>query len=347
MALLDFLFNGSPPPQVSSYSSSSTNFPDWYSAYSQGLLSKANAIAGESYQPYSGPRVAGFTPDQNAAFNAVQAQQGAQNPISDAAVRYTDAGGQTSSMGAAQPYFSQAAQTLPQGIGDYMSPYTSAVTDRIAQLGGRNLSENLLPQVNDTFTGLGQFGSSRHADFTNRAVRDVNESVLGEQAKALESGYNMAGQQFQADQARLGGLGQAAGALTGSDASRLLQAGQQQGALAQQRQAMGYQDAAALEAVGQTQQGQQQKNLDTAYQDFLEQRNYPRTGIDLMNQALRGVTPPTTTTTSGTGPGSTFQPSPLAQLAGAGLTYAGLQRAGLFKRGGRVRYGGLRMMRRA
>lgn len=375
MAILDFLFNGSPPPQVSSYSSTSTNFPDWYAAYSQGLLSKANAVAAEPYQAYTGPRVAGFTPDQNAAFNAVRTQQGGYAIPFDFANMYTKNAADASGANVAQPFYNDATSnynpitygqpfinaasgTLPDNISSYMSPYTSLVTDRIAQLGQRNLSENLLPAVNDTFTGLGQFGSRRHGDFTERALRDTNESILGQQAQALEQGYQTAGQQFQADQSRLANLGQLSGQLaqsqagnlltagtnlgnlTGTDAARMLQAGQQMGALGQLRQSLGYQDAAALEAVGQTQQQQGQKNLDTAYQDFLEQRSYPRSGLDILNQALRGVTPPTTTTQSGTGPGSVFQPSPLAQLAGAGLTYSALSRAGLFKHGGPVRMAG-------
>lgn len=70
-------------------------------------------------------------------------------------------------------------------MAQYMNPYTDGVTKEIARLGARNLNENLLPGVNSTFTGAGQFGSSRNMDFTNRAVRDTNESILGQQSKVL------------------------------------------------------------------------------------------------------------------------------------------------------------------
>lgn len=372
MALLDFLFQGSAPPSVTNYGTTTQNLPQWYSDYTQGMIGRANAIAAEPYQPYTGPRVAGATPDTNQAYDLTRQNVGSADPfINQAQNLYTQGGnasgvnaaspwlgaaGSYSSLGAAQPLINQASQTLPGGINDYMSPYTQGVVDRIAQLGQRNLSENLLPSVNDVFTKSGQFGSTRHADITGRAVRDANESILGQQAQALESGYNQAGQMFQADQSRLGNLAQLTGqlgaetarrqldvgaqmgSLTGADAQRQLQAGQGLGALGQLAQSSGLRDAAALQAIGQEQQGLNQKSLDTAYQNFLEQRNYPRSNIDFLNSAIRGVQMPTSQTSSGTSPATAVGASPLAQLAGVGSSIYGLSQLGLFKRGGQVGY---------
>lgn len=130
---------------------------------------------------------------------------------------------------AANPLVTQGTDRWTNNAASYMSPYTSAVTDRIAQLGQRNLTENLLPAVNKTFTGSGQFGSSRNADFTNRAVRDANESILGQQAQALESGYQTAANIYGQDASRAlqGGLG--LGQLTDANAQRQIQAGTQLG----------------------------------------------------------------------------------------------------------------------
>lgn len=72
----------------------------------------------------------------------------------------------------------------------YMDPYTSAVTDNIARLGNENLMENVLPGVNDTFTGAGQFGGDRNADFEQRAIRNNQREISGAQANALETGFN-------------------------------------------------------------------------------------------------------------------------------------------------------------
>lgn len=123
---------------------------------------------------------------------------------------------------AASPFLGAAAQTFPGAAQQYMSPYTDAVVNRIAQLGGRNLSENLLPQISDQFVRAGQYGSPQQRDVIGRAVRDTQESVLGQQAQALESGYGQAGQLFGQDQARLAGLAGTAGGL-GTQQQQILQ----------------------------------------------------------------------------------------------------------------------------
>lgn len=370
MAVTDFLFQGSPPAQTTSYSSSSSGLPEWWQSYTQGLIGRANAIAGEPYQAYTGPRVAGASTDQQSAYDLTRQGVGIFDPyLSQATGFYTQggnasgagaanpwltAGAGTDVQGAAQPYLDQAAQTLPSSINAYMSPYTSGVVDRIAQLGARNMSENLLPNVNDAFTKAGQFGSTRHADITGRVLRDTNESILGQQAQALEQGYTTAGQQFAADQQRLGALGQTAGqlaqaqaqnylnagnytgTLTNADASRMLSAGQGLGALGTAAQSANLRDAAALQATGQEQQQLTQRNLDTAYQNFLEQRNYPRDNVTFLNQAIRGLQPGSSTTnTTTTGAAPYMSASPLAQLAGAGSLFYGLSQLGM-KKGGRV-----------
>ena len=296
MALLDFLFEGKAPPQTTSYQSSSANLPDWYQAHAQGIVAKANAIAAQPYADYAGtrpPRVAGFSDDQNSAFAGVRANQGAWQP------------GMTS----ATQSVSQAATPFNADIfSQFQSPYLTGVTDRIAQLGARNLSENLLPQINDTFTKAGQFGSTRNADFTARALRDTQESILGKQAETLQAGQDAAMRAYES------GMG------------RSLAAGQQQGALAQMQQQLGLRDAAALEAAGQTQQQQAQRNLDVANQDYLEKRDYDRNNIGFLNSALRGMQMPESRTQISSQPGTAFQPSPLSQIAGGGALISALSK---------------------
>jgi hypothetical protein len=117
-------------------------------------------------------------------------------------------------------------------------------------------------------------------------------------------------------------------------AATQLAAGQQLGTLGQLGQTMGLKDLAALEAVGQTQQQQGQKNLDLAYQDFLQQRQYPQQQLSMLNALIRGLPYSTTADTSATGPANIYSPSPLAQLAGAfslGKAF-GLKKGGPVKR---------------
>lgn len=396
MAIQDFLFNGAPSPAVTSFQTSTQQLPPWFEQYAMGILAKGNSAAGVPSADYFAnrpPQVAGFTADQTSAFDATRANQGATLPMLGDARSLISGAGATSPLalggglvntaggadiaGAGAPFISQAAgynpfaagagylgqaaQTFPGAVSDYMSPYTDAVVNRIGELGARNLSENLLPAVNDTFTGAGQFGSRRHADFTNRALRDVNESVLGQQAQALEQGYGQAAQIFGQDQSRLAGLGATAGQLAGAtqsglanlgqlsgqlassqasnqlqagqalgnlgaaDAATQLAAGQGLGNLANTQQGIQLRDTAALEQIGQTQQALNQQNLNAANANWAEERDYDRTNLAFLNSLLRGMEVPVSTQQTYSGPGSIYQPSGLAQLASALGTYGALK----------------------
>jgi hypothetical protein len=248
-----------------------------------------------------------------------------------------------SGVGAAQPYLTNAGQTATANIGQYMNPYTQNVTDQIAKLGARNLSENLLPAVSDQFIRAGQFGSSGMGTFGQRALRDTQESILNQQSQALQTGYGQALGASQADLARQATLGQTAGQLTQAgqqnlgtigaqtaataqaEAARQAQTQQQVADLAKMQQGLTTADAAALEAVGSAQQAQTQKGLDVAYQDYQNQINFPQSQINNMSATLRGL-PATAVPTTGTQTGYTtqFAPSPLSTIAAAYGTYKGL-----------------------
>ncbi|MFI3197187.1 MAG: hypothetical protein QX196_02580, partial [Methylococcaceae bacterium] len=259
-----------------------------------------------------------------------------------------------SGVGAAQPYLNTAGQTATTNIGQYMNPYTQNVTDQIASLGARNLSENLLPQVSDQFIRAGQFGSSGMGTFGGRALRDTQEAILNQQNQALQSGYTQAlgasqtdlarqaqlattaGQLTQAGQQNLGTIGTQTASTAQSEAARQQAAQQQVADLARMQQGLTTADAAALESVGSAQQQQQQRGLDVAYQDYQNQIQYPQTQINNMSTTLRGL-PPTAVPTTGTTSGytTTFAPSPLSGIAAAYGTYKGLTSpGGVFAKGG-------------
>lgn len=267
--------------------------PQWYIDSISPILQQALGQAGQPYQQYTGPTVAGFNPDQQRSFDAVSASQGAvtpylqsgfdltqqaanvnsgaagagqfgqaggifntvagantsgiSSPFVSQGVDYLGTAAQGSSLGAANPYLQastnptglqaasgflgQAGQTFPGAASSYMNPYNDAVTSRIAQLGRRNLTENILPNISDQFVRSGQFGSPQMGTVTSRAIRDLNESVLGQQAQVLQQGYGQAANTFEADQARQAGLAGTAGSL-GQGQQQILQgAGSQVGNL--------------------------------------------------------------------------------------------------------------------
>lgn len=269
---LDFLFGSSPPASMTNtLSDTDTALPAWLQDLTRGIGAKATDIANQPYQTYDQPRLAEQSPLQQQAASMTQAN-----------------------VGAWQPNVQFASQQAPGAVQNYMNPYQSNVIDRMASLGQRNLTENLLPQVNSTFMGAGQFGSTRNADFTNRALRDTNESILGQQGQLLNQGYQQAIQNFQNDATRLGNLGQ-------------------------MQSQLGFQDAGMLDVLGKQQQQQTQKGLDIGYQDFLQQRDYPKSQAEWLNNIIRGldVSKTSSTTQSAIDPNAYQTVSPLQQAAAA------------------------------
>lgn len=305
MSALDLIFGAQTAPEVSQKDISSTSLPSWYQKWLNQTLGKASSVANEPYQTYGGPRIAPTSGDTTAAYDATRANVGAFDPTLQQGIGYT---------GNAGSGFNE------DEFNSYMNPYVSGVVDRIGTLAGRNLSENLLPAVNDSFIRSGQFGSSRNADFTLRALRDTNESALAAQNQALAQSHDSAMQAY------------------GQGRDRQLNAGNQLGSLAQLGQGMGLADASALQSIGQAQEDKTQQSLNLGYQDFLEQRDYPRNQVDWFSSILRGYNPGTTTTSTSTGPANQSQlaPNPLSSLAGTALGLYGLSKG--FKKGGRARH---------
>ena len=305
MSVLDLLFGAQPTPNVTSTDVTNTAFPSWYQRWLNATLGKAGSVANEPYQAYGGPRLAPTSADTTAAYNATRGNVGAYTPTLQQGIRFT--------AGAGNPALQSDV------FSSYMNPYVSNVVDRIGTLAGRNLSENLLPAVNDTFTRSGQFGSSRNADFTLRALRDTQESALAQQNQALAQGFDTSMANYNR------GL------------ERQLTAGNQLASQAQLGQGMGLADASALQAIGQAQEDKTQQSLNLGYQDFLKQRDYPRNQVEWFSNILRGVPAPTQTTSTSTGPATQSQlaPNPLSSLAGTALGIYGLTRG--YRGGGKVR----------
>lgn len=288
--------------------------------YQQSMGGLRDQLA-TGYTPYSGPRIAGLSGMQQSAIDMagrdipwIESQYGkaadalgGYKPMTAAQVSApgglgaatwqaptidsprADLGrlGQVYNPNISQQQMQLSTGRWPSHMQEYMSPYTQAVTQEIARLGNQNLQENILPGVNSTFTGQGQFGSTRNADFMNRALRDAQREILGRQSQALESGYGTSANIFGADEGRslqaqqgtasnllgLGNLGLQAN--TAANQAYLAGIGQNQSAAQvqaelQARAAAG--NAAAQNQMGQfNTQNQMQANLSNA--GFQQQAN--------------------------------------------------------------------------
>jgi hypothetical protein len=239
----------------------------------EGALGRAEGMSGAgAAQPYFG-QAAGLSAMGAAQPLMMQGvdpiKMAGQGSAAGAASPFIQKALGESPLAAAQPYLSQAAQTFPGAVEQYMNPYTRNVVNQIADVGVRQLQEKFLPAIGEEFIKAGQFGGSRMGEFGARALRDVQEGVLAEQAKALQAGYGQAADIFGADVGRqaalagtagqLGGAqqralleaGQTTGQLSTSDLQRLLQSGVSIADIGQQFGALTAQDASKLVNIGQ------------------------------------------------------------------------------------------------
>lgn len=313
MSGLDFLFEGKPPPSVQTYGTTTTDLPKWLSDYTQGLITKANAVAAEPYQTYGGPRLAGLNEDQQRAFDITRGAAGMYTPWIT--------GAQQSAQGAlaqAQPFLDQAGRTYPQAVSEYMDPYVENVINRGSQLAERTLNEKFLPSVANYFGSAGSGPRSTQMRATvDRGVRDLTEGLNAQNQAALSQAFTTGANIFGQDMQRMGALGQITGGLA-------LDQGRVGGALAQVSQDLALKDAAAQAAVGEAIQADQQRSLDLAYEDFQRQRDYPRSQIDWLSSIIQGTPHGEVRTANETGPADIYQPSGASQLGSLITTGLGI-----------------------
>jgi hypothetical protein len=258
--------------------------------------------------------------------------------------------------------------TDPNVMQQYMSPYQQAVTD-IDKREALRQSGIMRQQQQAQAAQQGAFGGSRSAMVEAERQRNLGQQMGDIQARGSQAAFQQGAQQFQIDQQRalqaalanqqMGfGTGQQnlaaqlgvqqLGSQQALEAQRLgeqsrqfganlgLQGVQQQLAAAGMLGNLGQMEfgqqkdiISALNNMGAQRQALEQGRLDMNYQDFMRQQDYPYRQLGFMFDALRGLPLGQYTQSTYSAPASAG-----AQLAGAGLTYLGGQRAGLWAKGG-------------
>ena len=220
----------------------------------------AQQVASLPYQPYGGPRIAGFRPVEQQGFDITQ-QAVANRVGSQQLAGATQAAQQAAAFGPEQ---------FQQNVAGFMSPFQQNVIDTTME----RLERARARREADTraqLAGARAFGNTR---------RGVYEAQLAsaEDRNTAETLANLYQQ----------GFGQAAGLAAGLPGQRL-QASQQLAALAPQALAQEQAFAGMLGGVGQQQRGMAQQNLDLAYRDFLEQRGFPVEQLRILQSGLAGL----------------------------------------------------------
>jgi hypothetical protein len=309
--------------QPTQSTTNTSNLPEYARPYFERMMGRAEEESNQPYVSYGGQRIAGFNPDTQAGFQQTRNVQGAQNVQAGAALT-----GQAGLAGLAASNY-QTAPIQQSSFGSqqaeqYMSPYMQQVIDRQKASAVQDFQEGR-PSRETQAIKAGAFGGYRQGIQEGVAQRGLGRQLSDIEGAGRQRAFEQAQGQFERDRAasiQAQGLTEQqrlAGAQFGLSGAGLgMQAGSALGQLGATEQGLGLQRAQALQQVGSAQQQQTQRELDTAYQDFLDQRDYGRGNIDFLSRILRG-TPVTPSTVQNT----YANPNPLTQIAGLGIAGLG------------------------
>ena len=283
MALFDFLFKPGSPEMMPT---ESTQLPDYLKKAGANMVGAAMDVAGEDYIPYTDPRIAGFNQAQQDAMQQGLGMSGISTLQGQQAF-------DTATGAAGGP--SQAQ------IQNYMNPYMTQVADVAAQ----KMRDESAIQQQKLAASAAQSGGLNSTRF---AIQDA------ERQKNLTSGIGDLYAKAQADAYK-----------QGVDTSKFAQEQQLKGAigmgtLAQQQQNLGFGDVQNQLGIGQLTQGQNQQALDLAYQNFQEEKFYPKDQLNFLSGIL-SADPNQQATTTNT---AVSQPSFFESALGFGASAANI-----------------------
>ena len=259
MGILSSLFQtGAPAPQVAGPMLGTSKLPEELAPYYKDILGKAQALynerTDEGFQPYQGPTIADFTPEQQQAFTGISGLVGQQAPVFQEAMDLTR---------------SAAAPMTSEQMTQYMSPYQQAVTDIEKREATKQYESQVVPELAAKAAMAQPFGGSRQAILEGMAA-DTQQRLLSDiQAKGSQQAYQDAVKRFQADRTAAG------------------QAGAQLATMAPNQFKAQLGELGAVQTIGEEKQRQQQTALDEAFRQYQLERNFP---YDTMGQYQAVVT---------------------------------------------------------
>lgn len=223
----------------------------------EDLYRRSQGIAAQPFVPYTGKRVAGFSPDQLRAFQATRGM--------------FEAGQQYDPLGTLSQLGQQPTPGLLQAdIGAYQSPYQQQVIDQtMADIQRESDIAQQLAQSRAIKAGA--FGGSRSALLETEATRPYIEQKARTSAALRQAGFEQAQRAAESDIER-------------QMRDRAFQAGIQQNLLGEQYRSLGL-----LGGIGGQQQLLQQRALDVPYQEFGRALQYPKEQFGLLSQAVTGT----------------------------------------------------------
>ena len=267
-------------------------------AMQQDLYRRAQQIAQQPFIPYTGPMVAGFSPDQLRQFQATRG-------IFESGMAFDPTKGLQTLAQEQRPMAAPAASLLGQDISAYQSPYQQQVID-LAMQDIQRQADIARGGAQERAIRAGAFGGSRSAILEAESQRPYAEQMARTAASLRQSGFEQAQRAAERDVARQQQMAMFAPQFELQ--ARQQQAGLLGGLAGQQLQGLGL-----LGGIGAQQQALQQRAIEAQRGEFARALDYPRQQLGLLATGVSGVQP-TMTTIGG------YQPSGLEKFqAGLGL----------------------------
>jgi len=305
-----------PPPTATSQNITQSDLPEYAKPYYENLMARSQAESYQPYQAYGGERIAGFTGMQEQAQGAAG---GLERPDQLGAATNLAA---TTGIGALGTQYDDSTRswTSPGTAGQFMSPYMQEVVDVQKQEAIRDAQKTDLSQDLGA-ARQGTYGGSRQLLAGLERERALGSQLGQIQAMGSQAAYDRGQSAFEQEEGRTLQNRQFGAGLGMQGLGLGLESAQTLGDLGQAQQQTDLQRIQAQAAAGAEQQGLQQQYLDTAYGDFLRQRDYPKEQLNFFNAQLRGVPVPQLSSTQ---TAYAQPPSVASQIGGAGLAGLGL-----------------------
>ena len=286
-------------PAGSATQITTTQLPPEFRPFITDIFEKAKAQQeGLKYIPFTGPRIRSFGPLQEEAFTGLTqlARQGV-GTLPDATSATFLTGAREAAARAGRPITAEDIQRLS-------SPFQQEVIDVAKREAQRDFDLQVAPKVAAEAAAAGSFGGSRAGLIEAESLRNLQEQLSDIQTKGSSQAFSQAQKAFQDERAAAAGLsGFLERQMTGVPNQAL-------------------KELATLQTVGESKQALDQQALNLAYQDFLEEREFPTRSLQEYQASIRGFpyTPAAYQYTTQTTPTPTLGQTLLTTAAqGAGL----------------------------
>jgi len=242
----------------------------------QELFGKARGVAQQPFIPYTGPMVAGFSPDQLRQFQATRG-------LFESGMGFDPTKALQGMAKFRRPEAGQAASLLGQDISAYQSPYQQQVID-LAMGDIQRQADIARGSAQDRAIRAGAFGGSRSALLESESQRPYAEQMARTAAGLRQSGFEQAQRAAEADVARQQQMSMFAPQLELQ--ARQQQAGLLGGLAGQQLQGLGL-----LGNIGKQQQALQQQAIGAQRGEFGRALAYPQQQLESLRTSVAGMTP--------------------------------------------------------